>query len=62
MENLMNKKVKLILHSNVNWVGYNPNKEAYIVGYADDYFLVSHNPLDSEGWIASVGEVELLNL
>ena len=63
MENLLGEKVKLILHSNVDWVGYNPDKEAYIVGYdeEDDYFIVSHNPLDNDGWIASTEEVELLN-
>ena len=62
MEELIGKEVRLVEHDGVNWQGYNKDKTAYIVAWdsVNELFDVSHSPLDTEGWKASINELRLI--
>ncbi len=62
MEKLIGKEVRLVEHDGVDWQGYDKDKPAYIVAWdsVNELFDVSHSPLDTEGWKASINELELI--
>lgn len=61
MKKLIGKMVRLKIHPGVEWVGYNENSAAYIVGVDNDaFFEVSYSPKDMYGWKADINEVDFL--
>lgn len=61
MKLLIGKKVRLVDTHGVEWVGYESDSEAFIVGVdVDAFFEVSYDPSAKYGWKADLNEIELI--